>query len=151
MPEALLAGVGVATEWLLTYLLHSSVLIGLAWLVVRTGRARRILSLRAGPKPASRGRRVLAGVGLLLPLLLLPAVPSPVVRHTAIFIQQWGIRTGEDVGHVLPSPGSLPRARQGLRIWLGDSVDELVEGSATFEETVVFVSGLDKERFTAES
>ena len=74
MPEALLAGAGVATEWLLTYLLHSSVLIGLAWLAVRTGRVRRILSLRAGPKPASRGRRVLAGVGLLLPLLLLPSM-----------------------------------------------------------------------------
>jgi hypothetical protein len=63
-----------------------------------------------------------------------------------IFIQKWGIRTGEDVGHLLPSPGSLPRARQGLRIWLGDSVDELVDGAATFEETVVFVSGLDMER-----
>jgi len=68
MPEALLAGAGVATEWLLTYLLHSSVLIGLPWLAVRTGWIRRILSLRAGPRPASRGRRVPARVGLLLPV-----------------------------------------------------------------------------------
>ena len=40
MLEAVAGGVALGTEWLLTYLIHSSLLIGVAWLAVRTGRVR---------------------------------------------------------------------------------------------------------------
>ena len=40
MLEAVAGGVALGTQWLLTYLIHSSVLIAAAWLAVRTGRVR---------------------------------------------------------------------------------------------------------------
>ncbi len=40
MLEAVAGGLALGTEWLLTYLLHSSMLIAAAWLAVRTGRVR---------------------------------------------------------------------------------------------------------------
>lgn len=41
MPDALTRLVGVAAPWLLTYLLHSSVLVAAVWLLTRTGWVRR--------------------------------------------------------------------------------------------------------------
>ena len=64
-----------------------------------SGRIRRILTARGVCKPASRSRRVFAGSALLLPLMWLPSVPSPVVRHTAILVEQVAvIRGGADSG-----------------------------------------------------
>ena len=45
-------------------------------------------SARKIHEPASRIRRAFAGSALILPLLLLPTVPSPAVRPVAIFIER---------------------------------------------------------------
>jgi len=70
--------------------------VGMAGADGRTlsGRIRRILSGRKIQESASRIRRAFAASTLVLPLLLLPTVPSPVARHAAIFIQRVGVMDG---------------------------------------------------------
>jgi hypothetical protein len=70
--------------------------VGMAGADGRTlsGRIRRILSGRKIQEPASRIRRAFAASALVLPLLLLPTVPSPVARHAAIFIQRVAVMDG---------------------------------------------------------
>lgn len=77
-------------EWALSPRTPIEGVVGMAGGDGRTlsGRIRRILSGRDVREPASRIRRVFAGSALLLPLMLLPSVPGPVVRHAVIFVEQ---------------------------------------------------------------
>jgi beta-lactamase regulating signal transducer with metallopeptidase domain len=99
-PLELARSIARVAEWALAPRAAMEGVVGMAGADGRTlsGRIRRILSGRKIQEPASRIRRAFAASVLVLPLLLLlllvPTVPSPVARATAIFIQRVAVVDG---------------------------------------------------------
>ena len=98
-PLGLARSISRVAEWALAPRAAMQGVVGMAGADGRTlsGRIRRILSGRKIQEPASRIRRAFAASALVLPLLLLPTVPSPVARRAAIFIQRVAVMDGATV------------------------------------------------------